>query len=183
MGLRKPLKKLDSAGLLEYALKTLGARAQSTSELKQKLLRRAETEADVDVVIGKVKEYGFLNDRKFADSFATSRRDNRGQGKMRVLSDLKGRRVAPKLAEQVVQKTFEGTDEVQMIEDYLARKYRSVKLPEYLADEKHLASAYRRLRYAGFSSGNTRRVLLKYAKEGELLDRLEEEGEPERGED
>lgn len=172
---RKPPRKLDASELFDYALKTLGARAYSSSELRQKLLRRAADEQDIDGVMSKLKEYGYLNDRRFAESFTTTRRDDRGQGQMRVLRDLRQRRVAPKLAEQVVKQAYEEADEVKMIEEWLARKYRSVNLGEYLQEEKHLASAYRRLRYAGFSPGNIRRVLMKYAREGGVLDSIEEE--------
>jgi regulatory protein len=94
---------------------------------------------------------------------------------MRVLRDLRQHRVAPKLAEQVVQKTFEASDEVQLIENFLARKYRGKSLRQFLSEEKNLASAFRRLQYAGFSAGNSIRVLKGYAREPEVLDSLEED--------
>ena len=127
----------------------------------------------------KLKEAGYLNDRQFAESYATSRLENQGLGKIRVLRDLRQRRVAPKLAEQVVDKTFQDTDEVRLIEDFLARKYRGKPLGALLAEEKHLAAAYRRLRYAGFSSGNSIRVLKRYAKEAEALELEALEDQPE----
>jgi hypothetical protein len=43
-----------------------------------------------------------------------------------------------------------------------------------LAEEKHLASAYRKLRLGGFSSGNSIRVLKRYAAEADRLEGLEE---------
>jgi hypothetical protein len=45
-----------------------------------------------------------------------------------------------------------------------------------LAEEKHLVSAWRRLRYAGFSAGNSLRVLKRYAADEASLEALE--GEP-----
>jgi hypothetical protein len=44
-----------------------------------------------------------------------------------------------------------------------------------LRDEKHLASAYRKLRYAGFGSGNAIRVLKRYAERADELESLEDE--------
>ena len=61
-----------------------------------------------------------------------------------------------------------------MIESFLARKYRGKDLGALLSEEKHLASAFRRLRAAGFSTGNSIRVLKRFAAEA---DRLEEEAE------
>lgn len=179
MAERKSPRKLDGPALLEYALKTLSARAHSLGEMRQKLMRRADNPADIEPVLFKLKEYGALNDRKFAESFANNRLENRGHGRLRVLRDLRQRRVAPKLAEEAVQQTFSGQDEMALVDAYLERKYRSVSLPEYLADEKHMASAYRRLRHAGFSHGSVVKVLLRHAKQAELLETLATEEEPE----
>lgn len=170
MAIRKPVRKLNSEELFEFAVKALGARAHSTSELRQKLLRRAELVADIEPVLGRLKEYGYLNDKRFADSFATSRLENRGFGKTRVLQELRGRRVAPKLAEEAVARTFQGTDERVLVEQYLERKYRHTPLAEYLGDQKQLASVYRRLRRAGFSHGTTLSVLFRYSKDAAALD-------------
>jgi regulatory protein len=171
---RKPRKK-TAQELEAYAAKTLQGRALSIGELKQRLLSRAENPADVEPILSKFKQYGFLNDRKFADAVATSRLENQGLGKARVVRELRQRRVAPTVAQQSVDATFEGVDEVELIEAFLARKFKSVKLPEYLRDEKHLASAYRKLRYAGFGSGNAIRVLKRYAERADELESLEDE--------
>ena len=65
--------RLDANALWEYALRVLGGRAHSTGELREKLRRKAELAADVDPAIARLKEYGYLNDRKFAESFAAAR--------------------------------------------------------------------------------------------------------------
>jgi len=43
-----------------------------------------------------------------------------------------------------------------------------------LKDQKELASAFRKLRGAGFSTGNSIRVLKKFAAEAEQLEGIEE---------
>lgn len=164
---------------MSYALRALGGRAHSLGEIREKLRRRCLEAGDVEAVVTRLKEAGYLNDRQFAESFATSRLENEGLGKMRVLRDLRQRRVAPKLAEQVVQKTFESSDEVKLIESFLARKYRSKPLRQFLSEQKNLASAFRRLQYAGFSAGNSIRVLKRYAREPEALDSIEDNPLPE----
>jgi regulatory protein len=176
---RKP-KLFQEAELLNYAVRALGGRAHSTAELREKLRRRAERAEDIDVVLAKLKELGYLDDRRFAESYAASRLENQGLGKMRVLRDLRQRRVAPKLAEQVTEKTYQETNETELIEDFLKRRYRGKQLGEFLSVEKNLAAAYRRLRYAGFRAGASIRVLKQYAKQAEELEGLEadEPGEP-----
>jgi regulatory protein len=178
--MRKP-KLFQSADLLNYAVRALGGRAHSTGELREKLRRRAERTEDVDAVLAQLKELGYLNDQRFAESYAAARLENEGLGKMRVLRGLRQRRIAPQLAEQVTEKTYQETNEAALIGDFLKRKYRGKKLGEFLGEPKNLAAAFRRLRYAGFSAGASIRVLKQFSKQAEELDALESEelGEPE----
>src|ERR1700682_5112191 len=133
MTARKP-KLLDRDHLHEYALRTLGGRAYSLGELREKLRRRAEVVEDIEAVLVRLKDAGYLNDRRFADNYAAARLENQGFGKGRVLRDLRQHRVAPDLAEQTVQRVFQDTDEVTLIESFLARKYRGKNLGTFLAE-------------------------------------------------
>ena len=170
-------KRLEMDGLVAYAARTLSARAQTSSELREKLKRRAVREPDVDLVIARLKDAGYLNDQRFAESFANWRRDNDGFGKARVMRDLMNRRVAPAVAKRASEEAFKEADEVSMIEQFLARKFRGKDLGTLLQEDKYLASAYRRLRGAGFSVGNSIRVLKRYAAEADRLEELESPGE------
>jgi len=163
---------------VNYALRLLGGRAYSTGELREKLRQRAERPESVDEVLSKLKGMGYLDDRRFAENYAAARLENEGFGKMRVLRDLRQRRVAPNLAEQVTERTFQSTDETELIEAFLKRKFRGKQLSTFLKDEKNLAAAFRRLRYAGFSSGASIRVLKRYASQAEELEGMETD-EPE----
>jgi regulatory protein len=174
MAKRQP-QPLDRDKLLNVALRALGGRAHSSGELREKLRRRAQNNEDVDAVLAKLKESGYLNDRHFAENYAAARLQNQGLGKMRVLRDLRQRRVAPKLAEQVTERTYEKTNEADLIEEFLRRKFRGKELGAFLSEEKNLAGAFRRLRYAGFSAGQSIRVLKRFANQPEVLDALESE--------
>jgi regulatory protein len=174
----RKVKPLDAEALVNYALRLLGGRAYSTGELREKLRQRAERPESVDEVLSKLKGMGYLDDRRFAENYAAARLENEGFGKMRVLRDLRQRRVAPNLAEQVTERTFQSTDETELIEAFLKRKFRGKQLSTFLKDEKNLAAAFRRLRYAGFSSGASIRVLKRYASQAEELEGMETD-EPE----
>jgi regulatory protein len=176
MARRKP-EPFDLDALMNYAVRALSGHAMSTGELRTRLQRRAADASDVDKVIEKLKEAKALDDRRFAEYYATARLENQGFGKSRVLGDLRQRRVAGDLAQSVVERTFEGTDEVDLIEQFLARRYRAVELPKYLADDKHLVSAFRRLRVAGFSAAAAIRVLKRYAAQAEALEDTGEDPE------
>lgn len=165
-------KKKDAAELWNYALAALGRRALSAGEIRQRLQEKAADAADVDPTMAKLTEYGYLNDERFAESYAGARQSNQGLGRIRVLRDLRTRRVSAQTAEQAVEKVFGDKDELQLVQDYVERKFRNKNLREYLADPNHLASAYRKLRYAGFGSAVCIRVLKRYS---ERADEIEDE--------
>jgi len=164
---------LDAEGLWELALKALGARACSGGELRQKLVQRAARLEDVEATLARLKEYRYIDDRRFAESFATARLENQRLGKNRVSQELRRRRVAPALAQTIVDKTYKNVDEPALIEEFIRRKYRDAPREELFREDKQLASAYRRLLRAGFGSGNVIRVLKRLAANPELLDQLE----------
>lgn len=174
MAFRTP-KPLDAEGLMNYAARALSARAYTISELKTRLKKRAARQEDVDAVLARLKHAGVVNDRRFAGSFAEWRRENQGLGKSRVLRDLMARRVAPAVAREAVDAVFDGVDETAMIDAFLKRKYRGKDLGALLQEQENLASAFRKLRGAGFSTGNSIRVLKRYAAEAERLEEMGDE--------
>ena len=173
-------KLLDANTLWDFALKLLGRRALSSSELRRKLASKAAEAADIDPVIARLKEYGYLDDNRFAESFASARKENQGFGRMRVLRDLRQRRVAPAVADRAVTQAYAGTDETRLIEEFMERKFRGKNLGAWLKEEKRLAQAFRRLRYAGFSAGASIQVLKRYSARAEDLQ--DDSGDSEGGE-
>lgn len=169
---RKP-KRLDAERLWTYALRVLGGRAHSTGELREKLRRRAERSEDVDPTLARLKDSGYLNDQRFAEGYATARLTTEKFGRGRVLRDLRGRRVAPGLAEQTVGEVYREVDESALIEEFVRKKYRLAPREGLFQEDKDMASAYRRLLRAGFRSGEIVRVLKKFARNPELLDSWE----------
>jgi regulatory protein len=166
-------KRLDADALWLYALKLLGGRAHSTGELRQKLRQRSERAEDADSALTRLKELGYLDDRKFAEGFAASRLSGDKFGRNRVIRDLRQRRVAPGLAESTVGKVYENVDESAMIEGWIRSKYRLAPREGLFQEDKDMAVAYRRLSRAGFRSGDIIRVLKRFARKPELLDSFE----------
>jgi regulatory protein len=164
---------LDGAALWVYALRALAGRAYSTGELREKLRRRAARAGDVDDVLARLKQDGYLDDRRFAENFASARLSGDRFGRGRVLQDLRQRRVAPSLAESTVSKVYQDVDEQALIEDFIRRKFRLAAREGLFQDEKDLAAAYRRLLRAGFRGGEIIRALKRFAKTPDLLDGFE----------
>lgn len=165
---------LEETELRDYALRLLAARALTVAQLKQRLRPRAADPASVERIVTQLREYGALDDRRFADSFSSARAASGQFGRTRVLAELLNRKVAPKVAEQAVRRAFEGLDEDRMAAEWLERKYRNQDLVAVLAQPARLAAAYRRLRHAGFSSGAAIRALKRYSGQADRLEELEE---------
>jgi regulatory protein len=177
---RTRARKLASEELFEYAVKCLGVRGYSTGDLKSKLRMRAANPPDADATIDRLKGIGYLNDQRFAESYAASRIANEGFGRIRVLSDLRARRVSGSMAEQAVDQALDGKSEAELIATYLDRRMPSVAAGGKIEDERKLASAYRRLRRAGFTSGPILTALKGLAARPDLLEEpVGEEEEPE----
>lgn len=175
---RRPRARLAGDELFDYAVRALAARACTSDELRFKLRQKALRIADIDPVIARLKEIGYLDDKRFADMYTTIRVENDGFGRARVLSDLRSRRVAPKLAEQAVARAFAGKNESEMIAAWIERRMPSIAAGGHTGDEKKLASAWRKLRRAGFSSGAILTELKRFAAHPELLDEPPPEDEP-----
>lgn len=173
--MNKPKRKLGRQELFEFAVKSLAKRAQSTAEMRRKLHDRADDPGDVDEALARLREYGYLDEKRFAEQLATLRLENSGFGRTRTLFDLRARRVAPTLAAEAVDKAYLDTDEDRLIEDFVRRKYRTAPRAGLFEEEKDLASAYRRLLRAGFRSAAIVRVLKRFAKNPDLLDAIEDE--------
>lgn len=156
-------KKLDAEGLWNYALRALGTRAHSVNELRQKLSRRATTPDAVSDAMHKLNEYGLTDDQKYAEALASSRLQNQGFGRFRVQNELCAKRVAKTTVETALNHAYSGVEENELIKNFLTRKYRGKDLRTLLADPKQLASAYRRLRLAGFSSSGSLSVLKQFS--------------------
>jgi regulatory protein len=176
MGERR-LRKLSGNELLEYALAALSRRAMSTAEIEQRLRRRAAEVKEVAGVVARLKELRCLDDARFAEGLAQSRLEWQGYGKQRVVRDLRARKVPAALAASVASQVYAGTEETELVERFLERKYRNQNLSQLLRQETELAGAYRKLRYAGFSASAAIRVLKRYSAQAEALEGSEETGE------
>ena len=175
--MRTPRKspRLAADELYEYAVRILAARTYSTEALRTKLRTRALLPPDVDSAITRLKEVGYLDDARFAESFARYKAEGAGLGRQRVLSDLRGQRIPPKVAEQAVEQVFAGKNEADLIEAYIERRLPALREGVPVDDQKLLARAFNRLRRAGFSSAASLSALKRRAAQPEILEEVEDD--------
>ena len=156
-------RKLDTEqDLYDYALRILMRRAHSVHEMKQKLLRRADSELLAQVVLARLKESGQLDDSRYAKQFTRQRTEVRKQGKFRITRDLRARGVPDRHINAAITESAESHDETAIVRQRIERKLRSFSGE---ISEKKFASIYRSLLAAGFPADLIRRELKSLTSE------------------
>ena len=153
---KKPRKPLEYSELLDYAAKSLGAKMKSERDLRRRLADRVPADetgrADVEKVIAKLKELGYLSDQRFAAEFARLRQENEKFGKRRVQQGLMQKGIASSLVNEAVTRQYEDVDEVALARQYIERKRLKQPAGDPEQKQKQTAKIMRRLVTAGFSS-------------------------------
>ncbi len=142
---------LSEAGLLDYAVKSLGSRMKSERDLRRLMAQRAEPGDEgrraMDAVVAKLKELDYLSDERFAADYTRLRQENDKFGRRRVQQGLAQKGIAQPMVQEAVALAYDEVDEVALARQYAERK--RMRKPE---GEKEVARAMRRLVAAGFST-------------------------------
>ena len=164
---KNPRKPLEYTELLDYAAKSLGAKMKSERDLRRRLAERVTPDeagrTNVDNVIAKLKELGYLSDARFAADFARLRQENEKFGKRRVQQGLMQKGVASSLVNEAVGKQYEDVDEAALARQYIERKRLKQPSGDREQKQKETAKIMRRLVTAGFSSRAVWAVLRDWA--------------------
>lgn len=123
----------------ERAIKLLAAKPRSVAELRERLLRgKGSTEAVVEIVIARLREYGYLNDERFAFSYASLKVKQRPVGRRRLEQDLKLKKVEKGVANEALELVYAETSEEQLIDQAIAKRLRIRGRPKNRAEAKSL---------------------------------------------
>jgi regulatory protein len=169
----KPKARLNEGALYDYAVKALGRHMRTEVELRRLMHQRAEFgepgEAAIGAVVKKLKEYGFLNDAAYAETYARLRQQNEKLGARRVRRDLQQKGLKAELISETVEARYGETDEETLARQHLERK--RIKKPE---NERETARVMRRLVGAGFSTGVIFKILRTWDVPEEALSALDD---------
>lgn len=127
------------ARVFERAAKLLAARPRSVSELRERLLQgRGATRTIVDEVITRLRDYGYLDDARFAHSYASLRVQQRPLGRQRLQRDLWQKKIDKATAEDALDLVFANTPEDQLIDRAIAKRIRLRGKPRTREEAKKL---------------------------------------------
>ena len=117
----------------------LAAKPRSVAELRERLLEgRGATKAIVESVIDRLREYGYLDDARFAQSYASLRVQQRPVGRQRLQRDLWLKKIDKKTADEVLDQVFEAAPESELIDRAIEKRVRLRGKPKTRAEAKKL---------------------------------------------
>jgi regulatory protein len=117
----------------------LAAKSRSVAELRERLLEgRGATKAAVESVIERLREYGYLDDARFAHSYASLRVQQRPIGRQRLQRDLWMKKVDKQTADAALDQVFESTPEEEIIDRAIEKRIRLRGKPKTRAEAKKL---------------------------------------------
>src|ERR1043165_2377522 len=125
--------------VFQRAAKLLAAKQRSVEELREKLsTTRGATKAMVDEAIERLREYGYLDDAKFAQTYASLRLRERPIGRRRLQRDLWLKKVDKQIVESALDEVFESTPEDDLIDRAIAKRIRLRGKPKTREESKKL---------------------------------------------
>ena len=159
-----PRKLSTNQELYASSLRALMRRGHSIHEMRQYLERRADDKELIPPVIARLRELSYLDDARYALDYARTHAKLRRQGKFRIARELRGRGVPDRHIEAALETVFAETDEASLVRTRLKRRLAHIRGP---LDQRKIASIYRSLLAAGFSS-DIIRAELRGVTHGEL---------------
>ncbi len=126
------------ARTFQRAVKLLAAKPRSIAELRERLSERCSSKAVVETVIGRLREYGYLDDERFAFGYASLKIRQRPIGRRRLEQSLAIKNVDRAVAEQALNLVFEETSEEELIDRAIEKRLRLRGRPKTRAEAKSL---------------------------------------------
>jgi len=122
---------------MNRAVKLLTAKQRSVGELRERLLEKAWTNSEiVDRVIEKLKEYGYLDDRKYASDLALSKLRQTPQGKRKLQQSMSQKKLDREVRDEAIVAAFEKIPEAELIDRAIQKRLRLKGRPETREDTK-----------------------------------------------
>jgi regulatory protein len=126
------------ARAFQRAVKLLAAKPRSVAELRERLLDRYSNKAIVETVIARLREYGYLDDERYALGYASSQVRQQPVGRRRLQQGLQLKKVDRAVAEEALDQVFAETSEDELIDRAIEKRVRLRGRPKTRAEAKSL---------------------------------------------
>lgn len=110
-------------------MRLLARRSYSAAELQRALEKRYGETGEVKESLARLRQLGYLDDRKFALQYASFLARHRAFGRERIRRELKAKLVDYRVIDPAIEQAFQETNERELLERALEKKLRSIRLP------------------------------------------------------
>ena len=123
----------------QRAIKLLAARSRSVAELRELLLQtKGATVKVVDEVLSRLREYGYLDDERFAFGYASLKLRQRPLGRQRLKRDLTMKKVDKAVIDEALNLVFAEVTEEDQIDRAIEKRTRVRGRPKNRLQAKSL---------------------------------------------
>jgi regulatory protein len=158
---------------LTAALRLLARRPYSLAEMRRALEKKYPDSNQVRKALARLRELHYLDDKKFAEHYASSLVRHRAFGRQRLRRELKAKLVDYRQIEPALAQAFEETSERDLLEHTLEKKLRTLRLPLTPAKLAALCQSLRRRGFGGediMKAVRARPELKPIAEDAELVE-------------
>ena len=158
--IKDPVRARDRT--MNRAVKLLAAKPRSIGELRERLLEKNWTNDEiVSSVLEKLKEYGYLDDAKFATDLALSKLRQKPQGKRRLQQAMLQKKLDRETLDAAIETAFAKLPEDELIDLAIQKRLRLKGKPDTREETKKF---YDHLLRQGFSFDLIRQKMSQVAK-------------------
>jgi regulatory protein len=126
------------ARAFQRAVKLLAAKPRSIAELRERLSERTASKAVIETVIERLREYGYLDDERYALGYASAKLRQQPIGRRRLKQNLAMKQVDRAVADEALDQVFAETSEEELIDQAIEKRTRVRGRPKTRAEAKSL---------------------------------------------
>ena len=135
------------------AMSLLQSMDRTESELRDRLLRQDFPEETVDQAVRYVKSFGYVDDRRYAESFILSRKGRKSRRE--IYAELSEKKIDGEIVDEMMERCYEESDSGEALRHLLRKKHYDPSRAS--VEEKQKLYAY--LARKGFSYGEIKKAL------------------------
>ena len=152
---------MDSRRAYIDALRMLGRRELSETQIRQRLARREHDPEAIDEAVARLIEERAIDDNRVAQAIARMETGIRKRGKLRVRRKIESAGISPATAKRALDEVFGSLDDDDLLESALAKRLRRGAA---IGDEREFNRLYRYLVGQGFEPQRVLAILRRNHK-------------------
>jgi regulatory protein len=126
------------ARAFQRAVKLLAAKPRSVEELRDRLAERCSSKPVIETVIARLREYGYLDDERYALGYAAAKVRQQPIGRRRLELSLAQKKVDRTVADEALDQVFAETPEADLLDRAIEKRVRVRGRPKTRAEAKSL---------------------------------------------